>query len=104
MNKIVEYMALGKPIVQFEVTEGRHSAGASSLYAKPNDPVDLAGQIVALLEDPDRRAEMGRIGRQRVETELSWEHQKPKLVQAYRRLFGEPAPAKDGDLVGETGA
>jgi glycosyltransferase involved in cell wall biosynthesis len=104
MNKIVEYMALGKPIVQFEVTEGRHSAGASSLYAKPNDPVDLAGQIVALLEDPDRRAEMGRIGRRRVETELSWEHQKPKLVQAYRRLFGEPAPAKDGDLVGETGA
>lgn len=104
MNKIVEYMALGKPIVQFEVTEGRYSAGASSLYAKPNDPVDMARQIVTLLEDPERRAEMGRIGRARVETELSWEHQKPTLVRAYRRLLGEPRQTRRGRLVGEAGA
>jgi glycosyltransferase involved in cell wall biosynthesis len=96
MNKIIEYMALGKPIVQFEVSEGRYSAGASSLYARPNDPVDMAEQLTALLEDPARRAEMGRIGRERVETELSWEHQKPKLVQAYRRLFSASPSAKRG--------
>lgn len=104
MNKIVEYMALGKPIVQFEVTEGRYSAGASSLYARPNDPTDMAEQIMALLDDPERRAEMGRIGRERVETELSWEHQKPKLVQAYRRLLGEQRRAKRDRLVREAGA
>jgi glycosyltransferase involved in cell wall biosynthesis len=64
----------------------------------------MAEQIVTLLDDPVRRAEMGRIGRARVETELSWEHQKPKLVHAYRRLFGEPRRATDGDVVRETGA
>ena len=94
MNKIVEYMALGKPIVQFEVTEGRYSAGESSLYAKPNDPVDMAGKIVDLLDDPARCAAMGRYGRDRVETELSWDHQKPQLVQAYLRVFAKRARAR----------
>jgi glycosyltransferase involved in cell wall biosynthesis len=89
MNKIMEYMALAKPIVQFEVTEGRYSAGAASSYAEPNDPVDMARQIVALLDDPARRAEMGGYGRERVEAELSWDHQKPKLIEAYLRLFSK---------------
>jgi glycosyltransferase involved in cell wall biosynthesis len=89
MNKIMEYMALAKPIVQFDVAEGRCSAGASSLYARPNDPVDMARKIVSLLDDPARRAEMGRCGRERVEAELSWDHQKPKLVQAYLHLFAK---------------
>ena len=34
MNKIMEYMALGKPIVQFDLTEGRVSAGDASLYVR----------------------------------------------------------------------
>ena len=89
MNKILEYMAFGKPIVQFEVTEGRYSAAAASLYARPNDPVDMADKIVALLADPARRAEMGRVGRARVEDRFSWNHQIRPLVSAYRRvLFG----------------
>jgi glycosyltransferase involved in cell wall biosynthesis len=87
MNKIMEYMALGKPIVQFDVTEGRFSAGGSSLYARANDPVDLAEQIVALIDDPARRAEMGRIGRARVETELAWPYAAPKLLAAYEAVF-----------------
>jgi glycosyltransferase involved in cell wall biosynthesis len=94
MNKIIEYMALGKPIVQFEVTEGRYSAGASSLYADPNDPVDMARQIANLLDDPERRAEMGRCGRERVTAELSWDHQKPKLVHAYLRVFAKAAQTR----------
>jgi glycosyltransferase involved in cell wall biosynthesis len=56
MNKIMEYMALGKPIVQFDLTEGRHSAQDASLYARRNDPEDLARQIVTLLDDQARRA------------------------------------------------
>src|SRR5205085_5643135 len=62
MNKIMEYMALGKPIVQFDLTEGRFSAGEASLYARRNDPVDLALKIVELLDDPERRAAMGALG------------------------------------------
>jgi glycosyltransferase involved in cell wall biosynthesis len=89
MNKILEYMSLSKPIVQFEVVEGRVSAGEASLYAKPNDIADLAHNILTLLDDPERRAEMGRIGRSRVEAELSWNWQASVLVEAYQRLFSK---------------
>lgn len=85
MNKILEYMAFSKPIVQFEVREGRYSAGDASLYARPNDTADMAAKIVALLDDPARSAEMGALGRERVESELNWDHQAETLVAAYRR-------------------
>ncbi len=87
MNKIMEYMALGKPIVQFDLTEGRLTAGEASLYAKRNDEVDLAGKIVQLVDDPDARRRMGRFGRDRVEKELQWKYEAPKLLAAYTRLW-----------------
>jgi glycosyltransferase involved in cell wall biosynthesis len=93
MNKIMEYMALGKPIVQFDLAEGRFSAQAASLYAKKNDTFDLAAKIVELLDDPQRRLEMGRCGRIRVESELEWRHEIPKLLSAYDCLW-------DGGRVG----
>ena len=92
MNKIMEYMAVGKPIVQFVSTEGRVSAGEASLYARANDPVDLAVRILELLDDPERRELMGRLGRSRVETKLSWQHQIPQLLEAYEVAFSEAAP------------
>jgi glycosyltransferase involved in cell wall biosynthesis len=86
MNKILEYMALGKPIIQFDVTEGRYSAGEASLYAKPNDPVDFAVKIEELLADPEARERMGIFGRNRVETEMAWEYEIPKLLSAYQAI------------------
>ena len=83
MNKIMEYMALGKPIVQFDLAEGRRSARAASLYAAKNDAEDLAAKIVELLADPGKRARMGAFGRSRVEQELEWRHQAPNLLLAY---------------------
>lgn len=88
MNKIMEYMALGKPIVQFDVTEGRFSAQGASLYALPNDPVDMAHKIIEVLADPQLGARMGAIGRLRVETELSWTYQIDPLIEAYRCALG----------------
>ena len=87
MNKIMEYMALGKPVVQFDLTEGRFTAGQASLYARRNDPVDLASKIVQLVDDPARRAAMGSFGRLRVERELEWRHQAPALLEAYASLW-----------------
>jgi glycosyltransferase involved in cell wall biosynthesis len=87
MNKIMEYMALGKPIVQFDLTEGRISAQNASLYARRNDPIDLACQLVALLDDEPQRRRMGAAGLERVQTELAWEHEVPRLLAAYDELF-----------------
>ena len=83
MNKIMEYMALGKPIVQFDVKEGRFSAQDASLYAKANDTVDFAEKVLALIDNPERRAFMGDYGRKRVEEALAWHHEQPKLLNAY---------------------
>ncbi len=87
MNKIMEYMALGKPIVQFDLTEGRFSAQNASLYAKGNDEVDFATKIVELLDNSRLREDMGRFGRARVENELQWPHEAPKLLAAYNALW-----------------
>lgn len=95
MNKILEYMALGKPIVQFDLTEGRFSAGEASLYARPNDTADFAMKLCELLDDAERRATMGAIGRSRVEAGLAWHHQVPRLLEAYETAMKSGrAPAK----------
>lgn len=86
MNKIMEYMAVGKPIVQFEMTEGRYSAREASLYAKPNDPVDMAEKIVELLDNEEQRRAMGDFGRKRMEEELDWRFSREKLLAAYASL------------------
>jgi len=87
MNKIMEYMALGKPVVQFDLTEGRRSALEASVYAKENDEEDLAEKIIELLGDEQRRKRMGEYGRRRVEEELQWSYEAPKLLAAYDALF-----------------
>lgn len=87
MNKILEYMALGKPVVQFDVVEGRYSAERASLYAKANDPVDFADKVLELLADPAKREDMGRFGRERVESQLAWRYEVPKLIAAYRKAL-----------------
>ncbi len=87
MNKIMEYMALGKPIVQYDLTEGRFSAQEASLYARPNDEIDFAEKILLLLDDSALRKKIGEFGRRRVVEELQWEHEKPRLLQVYEVLF-----------------
>lgn len=87
MNKIMEYMAFGKPIVQFTLKEGQFSAQEASLYAKNTDTDDFAEKILWLLENPEKAAEMGRFGRERVVNELSWDFEKPKLIGAYKKLL-----------------
>jgi glycosyltransferase involved in cell wall biosynthesis len=88
MNKILEYMALGKPIVQFDLTEGRCSAAEASAYARANDVADFAVKLCELLDDPERRRIMGTVGRRRVEEALAWHHQIPQLLQAYETAIG----------------
>jgi glycosyltransferase involved in cell wall biosynthesis len=89
MNKIMEYMALAKPIVQYDLTEGRRSAGDASLYAAANDERDFAEKILYLLDNSKKRQWMGLEGRKRMEEKLEWKHQMPRLLQAYQSLNGK---------------
>jgi len=87
MNKIMEYMVIKKAIVQFDLKEGRRTAGGASLYAKPDDPVDMAEKILQLLKDPKKRKEMGIIGYNRIINKMAWKYEKENLCKAYMRLF-----------------
>ncbi len=89
MNKTLEYMAMGKPQVAFDLDEMQVSAGDSAVYAKPNDPEDFGRKILALVEDPERRERMGQKGRERIEKELGWEHTSRNLLEAYQYLFAQ---------------
>ncbi len=83
MNKIVEYMAMSRPIVSFDLKEARVSAADAALYAQPNDDGAFADAIARLLDDPAERERRGRIGRERVEHALSWQHSARQLLAAY---------------------
>lgn len=90
MIKIMEYMALGKPIVQFDLKEGRFSAQNSSLYADKRNPVpDFAAKVLWLLERPEERRRMGEMGRRRVREALAWEFSVQHLVAAYEKAFNK---------------
>ncbi len=88
MNKVMEYMAMAKPIVSFELREARVSAGEAALYAPANDESEFAKLIARLLDDPAERRRMGELGRRRVAGPLSWEHSKAALLAAYDAAVG----------------
>ncbi len=83
MNKIMEYMAMSRPIVSFELREARVSAGEAALYAPANDEPEFAKLIAHLLDSPEQRAAMGELGRARVAGPLSWENSQKALLSAY---------------------
>jgi glycosyltransferase involved in cell wall biosynthesis len=93
MNKVLEYMAMGRPIVSFDLKEARVSAGDAALYAPANDEAEFAKLITLLLDDPQKRAEMGRIGQERVSGPLSWRNSQASLLAAYAAACDTPVSA-----------
>jgi glycosyltransferase involved in cell wall biosynthesis len=89
MNKILEYMAMARPIVSFDLTEARVSADDAAVYVPSNDELAFAEAIDALLRDPQGRREMGERGRIRLEGRLSWDVSRSQLVEFYQRLIPE---------------
>lgn len=90
MNKVVEYMAVSRPFVSFDLTESRFTAQDAAVYAADNDEQDFARLMGALLDDPEGRRKMGRLGRSRVEESFSWEVSERNLLAAYADLVGRP--------------
>lgn len=86
MNKTLEYMAFGLPVVAFDLVETRVSAGEAAVYVPDGDIAAYARAVVDLVDDPDRCTQMGRLGRHRVETELGWPHQRQAYLGVYDGL------------------
>jgi glycosyltransferase involved in cell wall biosynthesis len=84
MNKVLEYMAYGLPVVLYDLTEGRRSAEDAALYARDNNPIDFARQVAKLLDSEALRRELGQRGRRRIEERLNWGIEKQALLEAYR--------------------
>jgi glycosyltransferase involved in cell wall biosynthesis len=91
MIKIPEYMAMGRPVVSYDLRESRISAGDAAVYAAGGNPEALGRCIDELLDDPARRARMGALGRERVERELGWQHAERALHSAYARAINRSA-------------
>ncbi len=100
MNKTMEYMAFGLPVVAFDLRETRVSAGDAAVYATPNEVDELARLLVELVDDQPRRQAMGAAGRTRIEQELAWAHQAPRYLHVYEQLVearsNAPAVARVG--------
>ena len=92
MNKTLEYMAFGMPVVAFDLKETRVSANGAGCYVASGDVAAYARAIVALLDDDEKREDMGREGRLRIEKELGWPHQRDAYVGVYDRLVGRTRP------------
>jgi glycosyltransferase involved in cell wall biosynthesis len=86
MNKSMEYMAFELPVVAFDLRETCISVGEAGIYVKPNDIHDYAAAIVKLMDDEQKRAHLGKLGRARIEQELAWSHQERVYLDVYRRL------------------
>jgi glycosyltransferase involved in cell wall biosynthesis len=89
MNKTMEYMAFGLPVVAFDLRETRVSAAGAAVYVEPNDERKYAQAIVALLDDEARRFQMGKLARERVEAELAWDYQESAYLGVYKRVLAQ---------------
>ncbi|PSM40254.1 glycosyltransferase WbuB [Streptomyces dioscori] len=96
MNKVLEYMAMGRPIVSFDLREARVSAGDAAVYAAADDEAEFAKLVALLLDDPAKRAEMGRTGQERISGPLSWRNSQAALLAAYTAACRDHTPVSAG--------
>jgi glycosyltransferase involved in cell wall biosynthesis len=88
MTKVVEYMAMGRPVVAFDLHEVRDTVQAAGVYVPSNDPKEFGEQILRLLDSPEERRRMGDEGVLRFNDVLAWDHQRESLLSAYEYLRG----------------
>ncbi|MEV6199569.1 glycosyltransferase family 4 protein [Streptomyces sp. NPDC051771] len=96
MNKVLEYMVMGRPIVSFDLREARVSAGDAALYAPANDETEFARLVALLLDDPEKRALMGKAGQERIGGPLAWRNSQRALLAAYDAAVSRGARGRAG--------
>ncbi|MFF1654425.1 glycosyltransferase [Streptomyces sp. NPDC058255] len=99
INTDLDYMAMGPPLVSFDLREARVSAGDAALYAPANDEAEFAKLIALLLDDPQKRAQMGKVGQERISGQLSWRNSQASLLAAYAAACRDHTPVSATDPV-----
>jgi len=96
MNKLMDYMILGKAVLTFDLPETRVSGGDAVEYVSGGGAEELAASIVELADDEERIARLGQMARRRATDVLAWQHQAPNLLVVYRKLFPEARLGQPG--------
>lgn len=104
MNKALEYMALGKPVVAFDLVETRVSCGDAALYAEKDDPKELAQLILRLADDVELRRTLGFAGRKRIEERLAWKYSEKPFLAMYYGVLGLEFPEEMRNRLAEVEA
>ncbi|WP_234412105.1 glycosyltransferase family 4 protein [Nocardioides sediminis] len=89
MNKTMEYMAFALPVVAFDLKETRVSAQDAAVYAQ-DGAESFAEELVALVDDPEKRGRLGARGRARILDKLAWRHQEAAYLRVFAGLVGRP--------------
>ncbi len=86
---IIEAMACGKPVIATSVGGNSEAVidGASGFIIPVNSPDVLAQKIIELIEDKDKRQEMGRMGRKRVVNNFSLEYYVESIEKVYNKIL-----------------
>jgi len=91
--KLLEYMACGRPVVAADLPVVREIArpGLEALLFCPDDPADLAGQILRLLSDRELASDLADRGAERVGQCFTWRQAQDRLLSVYNGLeSGDP--------------
>ncbi|RSS79949.1 GT4 family glycosyltransferase PelF [Streptomyces sp. WAC06614] len=87
---IIEAMSCGRTTVSTDVGGVREAVGDTGLVVPPREPELMARATLALLRDDARRAELGRMARQRVVEKFTLHRSVDGFRHIYRELAGQP--------------
>jgi len=87
--KVLEYMAAGRPLVASNMPIVRELVreDVDALLFSPNNPDDLARQVLALLNDIELSKRLAETAAKRVLTKFTWHESQKKLVKVYEKLL-----------------
>ena len=86
-GKMLNYMALGLPVVAFDTPVHREYLGEHGTWVEPHNVEGLADAIADLAHHPEKRKKLGELLRQRVTELFTWPAAARKIESVYRSLL-----------------
>lgn len=88
--KLFEFLSCGKPVVSSDIYSARKILNDSKggILVTPENPVELAKQIIMLLKDKELQEQMGTAGLQYIIQNHSWEITARKTAKVFEKITG----------------